>query len=106
MNKEKKIKLDAKLVMAIEEVSYNFNDKFCIDTNEIADYEIATEDCLTNTQLFALYLQAKGYGNVKQAKKDMAKLIFKKMYDLVSRETDCTITINAADVKAIAKRME
>ncbi len=95
MDKEKQIELDDKLVMAIEEVSYNLDDKFCIGTAEIEDNEVETEDCLTNAQLLALYLQSKGYGNVKQAVKEFAeklKELFRTKHIAVIANVVCNRT--------------
>ncbi len=42
---------------------------------------------------------------VQKAREDTAKQIFKGMYDIVCEQgTDCTIVVNANDIKAIAKR--
>lgn len=41
---------------------------------------------------------------VSKARLDMAKTIFKDMYDLVSGERDETIIVTASDVKSVAKR--
>ncbi len=41
---------------------------------------------------------------VSRAKLEMAKTIFKDMYDIISGECDETIVVTATDVKSIAKR--
>lgn len=52
----------------------------------------------------AEHLYSAGYGNIKQAKEDMAKMIFKEMYDILHEEFNCRITVDEHDVIAIAKR--
>lgn len=48
-------------------------------------------------------LEVKLENEVKNAEHNTAKLIFKELYDLV-QGAECTITVDANDIKVIARR--
>ena len=80
----KQLEVDQKLVEVLKRRSYEIEDvkneengHYCLNINAIEDEDVDNEEgtIYTNDEYLALYLQANGFGDVKQAQIDILEKV-------------------------------